>query len=146
MDNDLPFIDEHEILVAAPAAAVWQSLAAQLTSSRVPGTEAFTYLVGAGQHRVSGKPLTEGSSIPGFRVAAAEPEAHVSLAGQHRFSRYVLDFTLAPEAGGTRLTACSFGEFPGFFGGVYRQLVIGSGAHRVIVRHMIRTIARRAER
>jgi hypothetical protein len=146
VDNDLPFIDEHKILVTAPAAAVWHSLGTQFTGSRIPGTEAFVHLVGADQRRVSGTALTEGATLPGFRVAEAEPEAHVSLAGRHRFSRYVFDFTLVPEPGGTMLIARSFAEFPGLLGGVYRQLVIGSGGHRVIVRHMIRTIARRAER
>lgn len=146
MDTDLPFVDEHKILVTAPAAVVWRSLGTQLTGSRIPGTETFAHLVGASHRRFSGTALTEGTTLPGFTVAEAEPEAHVCLAGRHRFSRYVFDFTLVPEPGGTMLTARTLAEFPGLLGGVYRQLVIGSGGHRVIVRHMIRSIARRAER
>lgn len=146
MDNDLPFIDEHKILVNASAGAVWHSLGTQLTGSRIPGTEAIAHLVGAEQRRFSGTPLTEGATLPGFTVAEAEPDTHVSLAGKHRFSRYIFDFTLEPEAGGTMLIARTFAEFPGLLGGVYRQLVIGSGGHRVVVRQMIRSIARRAER
>jgi hypothetical protein len=146
MDTDLPFIDEHQILVTAPAAAVWRSLGTQFTGSRISGTAVLVHLAGAEQRHVSGAPLTEGATVPGFRVAAAEPETHVSLAGRHRFSRYLFDFTLVPEPGGTMLIARSFGEFPGLLGGAYRRLVIDSGGHRVIVRHLIRTIARRAER
>ena len=84
--------------------------------------------------------------MPGFTVAEAVPEHHARLTGRHRYSRYTLDFTLTSEPGGTRLGARTYAEFPGFLGGVYRRLVISSGAHHVLVGRLLRSIARRAER
>jgi hypothetical protein len=79
-------------------------------------------------------------------VAEAVPGRRARLAGRHRFSRYTLDLTLAPAPGGTTLAARTHAEFPGFLGGVYRALVITSGAHHVLVGRLLRTVARRAER
>lgn len=79
-------------------------------------------------------------------MAEAEPGRLVRLAGHHRFSRYVLTFTLATQAGGTLLTARTDAEFPGPHGWIYRQLVITSGAHRILTVRMLRTVGRRAER
>jgi hypothetical protein len=145
VDNDLPFIDEHRIFVAAPAAAVWRCLGAEL-SSVARGGAAYAHLIAADPGRASGTLLTEGATVPGFAVAAADPERRALLAGRHRFSRYTLDLTLVPESGGTTLSARSHAEFPGLLGGVYRALVIRSGGHRVLVRRLLRTIASRAER
>jgi hypothetical protein len=145
VDNDLPFLDEHQVFAAAPAAAVWRSLGARF-GGLPPGAAAYARLIATDPRRASGTPLTEGATMPGFAVTAAEPERRAELAGRHRFSAYTLDFTLTPERGGTVLRARSHAEFPGFLGGVYRGLVVRSGAHRVLVRRLLRTIASRAER
>jgi len=79
-------------------------------------------------------------------VADAVPERRVSLVGRHRFSRYALVFTLAEQPTGTTLAALTYAEFPGLRGTVYRGLVIGSGAHRVLVRRLLRDVRRGAER
>lgn len=145
VDNDLPFIDEHRVLVSAPAPAVWRSLTLQITRPRFAGAEALAYLLAAEPRRASGKPLAEGASLPGFTVAEAVPGRRVRLTGRHRYSRYALILTLAAQTDGTTLSARTYAEFPGLRGGVYRRLVIGSGAHRVFVGRLLRTVRRRAE-
>jgi hypothetical protein len=67
------------------------------------------------------------------------------LTGRHRFSRYALILTLAEQPDGTMLCARTQASFPGLHGSLYRALVIGSGAHRVLVRRLLRTIRRSAE-
>lgn len=144
MTADLPFIDEHRVLVPAPAPAVWRSLARQFTPARLDGAKALAYLLATDPGRASGTPLDQGATVPGFAVSEAVPDRLVRLTGRHRFSRYALVFSLTAQAGGTLLSAASYGEFPGPHGWAYRQLVIGSGAHRVIVARMLRTIGARA--
>jgi hypothetical protein len=46
----------------------------------------------------------------------------------------------------TRLRARTYAEFPGTRGRAYRALVIGSGAHRLVTRRMLRDVAARAAR
>jgi hypothetical protein len=95
VDNDLPFIDEHQLLVSAPARAVWRSLTMQLP--RFAGGEAFAYLLGAEPRRATGKPLAEGATLPAFAVAEFVPERRIRLTGRHRFSRYAFILTLATQ-------------------------------------------------
>jgi hypothetical protein len=144
--NDPPFIDEYQVLVAASAHAVWRALVARLTGSRRLGTDAFAFLVGAEPRRASNGPIAEGSTLPGFAVAAAEPGHRLRLTGRHRFSKYALVLNLDASPDGTVLSARTYAEFPGLRGTVYRRLVIGSGAHRVLVKRLLRDIGRRAER
>ncbi len=71
----------------------------------------------------------------------------LSLAGRHRFSRYVLDFRVEPDGdGGSVVTAVTYADFPGPRGAVYRTLVVGSRGHVLAVRRMLTGIRRRAER
>jgi hypothetical protein len=143
--NDLPFIDEHRVLISAPALVVWRSLTTQMTRSRRAGTEAFAHLLGAEPRRASEGPLGEGSTLPGFAVAEAVPGRRLRLSGRHRFSTYALILTLVTRSDGTMLSARTHAEFPGFRGNVYRRLVIGSGAHRVLIVRLLRSVRRRAE-
>ena len=142
-DGDLPFLDEHQVLVPAPADVVWRCLARQLHPTR-PG-EAFALLVGAEPRRATGRRFDEGATLPGFAVAEAVPGQFVRLTGRHHFSRYALVFSLAAQPGGTVLSARSYAQFPGLHGRVYRRLVIGSGAHRVLLTRQLRAVRRRAE-
>ncbi|MEU5531107.1 hypothetical protein ABZ744_29670 [Micromonospora chersina] len=144
--GDLPFVDEHRTLVAAPPADVWRSLGAQFTHHRASGADLVAHLLGTVPRRAGGPPLTEGAAVPGFAVAEAVPERRLRLAGRHRFSRYVLQFDLADRADGTLVSARTYAAFPGPHGGLYRLLVIGSGGHRLAVRRMLRDIRARAER
>jgi len=141
--DDLPFVDEHRVVIAAPGAAVWRALAVRLR--RFGGSETFARMLGAEPGRATGTPLDEGATIVGFAVAAVVPERRVSLVGRHRFSRYALILDLSAASDGTTLAALTRAEFPGLRGTVYRALVIGSGAHRVLVRRLLRDVRRQAE-
>jgi hypothetical protein len=142
--NGPPFVDEHSTLVAAPVAAVWRALRAQLP--RFAGNEAFARVLGAEPRRISGPSLEAGSTLAGFAVARAVPERHVRLVGRHRYSRYALVLDLDERSAETVLVARTYAAFPGLVGGLYRGLVIGSGAHRLLVRRLLRDVRRRAER
>ncbi|MGH3484677.1 MAG: hypothetical protein ACRDPQ_15765 [Nocardioidaceae bacterium] len=144
VEGDLPYIDEHRVLVSAPAPAVWRALADHLAHPRRPAG-AYAHLVAADPRRTSGQLLDEGATVPGFAVADVVPEQSVRLAGRHLFSRYALVLTLEAQPDGTLLSARTYAEFPGLHGRAYRVLVIGSGAHRVMVGRILRDVRRRAE-
>jgi hypothetical protein len=144
-DRDLPFIDEHHVVVAAPPAVVWRCLGAQFGRTRPPGSGLLTQILGAEPRRTAGTLLDEGATVPGFAVIDSVPEQRVRLAGRHRFSAYVLVFSLAAVPGGTRLTAGTYARFPGLRGAVYRGLVIGSGAHRAVVARLLRGVRHQAQ-
>ncbi|RIQ10864.1 SRPBCC family protein [Jiangella rhizosphaerae] len=139
----LPFIDEHRLLVPAPPAEVWRALAGHV--SKMTAAVPLAWVLGTRPRRASGAPLEPGATVPGFAVAAVEPERLVRLVGRHRFSRYALTFTLAAAPDGTVLSARTEAAFPGPHGRAYRLLVIGSGAHRRIVGRMLRDVRRRAD-
>jgi hypothetical protein len=141
----LPFIDEHSVIVDAPAAVVWAQLgrAAGLDPAVVGRVAAG--LLGADARRDAGDPLTPGATRPGFTVAEAVPGARLVLTGRHRFADYALAFTLADASGSTMLTAGSYSRFPGRRGRIYRALVIGTGGHRLAVRQILRSVRARAE-
>ncbi|QOV39647.1 hypothetical protein IM697_15385 [Streptomyces ferrugineus] len=111
----LPFIDEHTTTVEANAAAVWRELDALMHGAR------------------------------GFRVAVSTPGHELALVGHHPFSTYALIFHLDEATSGhTRLTAQTRARFPGRAGTLYRRLVIGTGGHALVVRHMLRRVRKRA--
>jgi hypothetical protein len=144
----LPQIDEHATDISASADAVWNALIDTLEHdfSRA-GAACFARAVGCVSHTASGpRPLAEGSTVTGFRIAAAVPGTELVLEGGHRYSEYALTFRLDDiGADRTRLRAVTRAVFPGVAGGVYRLLVIGTGAHVVAVRRMLSTIKRRSE-
>jgi hypothetical protein len=140
----LPFIDEHDVLVAASADSVWHLLGASLGSSGSVARLLVTLLAAVPSSR-SGDSLSQGATMPGFDVAEAVPGDRLVLAGRHRFSEYALIFVLADEPGGTRLSALTHARFPGIRGELYRTAVIRSGAHRVLVMRLLRGIRRAAE-
>jgi hypothetical protein len=91
------------------------------------------------------RPLAEGSTIPGFRVAVAMPNERLALVGRHRFASYALIFHLeAIGAHRSRVRAETRAVFPGIAGRFYRALVIGTGFHVVAVRRMLAATRRRA--
>jgi hypothetical protein len=139
VDSELPFIDEHRVLVSAPPAAVWSALA-----TRMPRLGSLAHVLGAEPRHASGKPLEEGATMPGFKVESVEPGHRVVLTGRHRLSRYEFVFTLDAEPGGTMLSARSNAEFPGPQGWIYRKLVIGSGIHGLLVPRLLNGIGHRA--
>jgi hypothetical protein len=136
------------IEIEAPAERVWGALV-RLGERGFDGRarEAFASLLGCEQRRRSGRFPDPGSTVVGFRVAAAEPPSELALEGAHRFSRYALIFRI-DDLGGqrSRLRAETRAEFSGAAGGVYRALVIGTRGHVVVVRRLLRSRKHAAER
>lgn len=131
----LPFIDEHTLRIAAPRDVVWQALEKQVAASlRAAEKSLFARLLG---------------TVPraGFEVADRQPADRLTLTGRHRFARYQLGFELVErDDGATDLRAGTHAEFPGLRGRLYRALVIGTGAHVVATRQILRSVGRRAAR
>jgi hypothetical protein len=142
----LPFVDEHRIHTPVSSAAVWDELTERIVRTRLGISEPFARLLDAEPARATGTLFEPGSTVPGFAVAAVVPGRRLVLTGQHRFSRYALVFVLTDEPDGTLLRARTLAEFPGPAGWGYRQLVIGSGGHKILVGRMVRSIGRAAER
>ncbi|GGJ00062.1 SRPBCC family protein [Streptomyces brasiliensis] len=141
----LPYVDEHATLVAAEPDAVWNRTAEVLDRAWTrPRAARYARLVGCADKAASGpRPLAVGSTVPGFRVVAADPGRRLVFAGGHRFSTYALTFRLEPEGPGrTRLRAETRAAFPGLSGRLYRWLVIGTGGHAAGMRRLLATIAR----
>ncbi|MCX5560329.1 hypothetical protein [Streptomyces sp. NBC_00038] len=144
----LPYVDEHDTVVAAEADDVWRGLGETLERSfSRPGAARYARLVGSPDRTASGpRPLAEGSTFPGFRVSAALPGQELVLEGRHRFSTYALIFRLDHAGPGrTRLRAETRADFPGLAGGLYRRLVIGTGGHAGSVRRLLAAARRRSE-
>ena len=88
-----------------------------------------------------------GATLPGFRVTEADPPRTLALEGRHRFAEYSLTFRLAGDgAGGTTVRVETRAHFPGLHGKAYRGLVVGTRAHALVVRRILRALTDRAER
>ncbi|TDL00393.1 hypothetical protein EI067_05380 [Mycobacterium paragordonae] len=119
----LPYIDEHAIAIHATPEQVWAALLAK--TCRDPA---------------------DPSTVPlGFTLEEATPPRRLALKGRHPFAAYRLVYELDPDGDGVRLRALTFAAFPGLHGKLYRALVIGSGGHRIVVRHLLRSVAARAD-
>ncbi len=129
--GELPFVDEHTIRIAASRQLVWTALQRYVaTSLRVVEGAALARILGT-------QPPT------GFEVFESRPTERLTLVGRHRFSRYMLAFDLTEASDGiTRLRAETYAAFPGVRGRVYRTLVIGTRAHVIATRHVLRSIRR----
>ncbi|WFE53743.1 hypothetical protein [Micromonospora sp. WMMD1155] len=145
----LPHVDEHVTVITAEPDEAWPHLVHVVeTTFDGPGMRAYARLVGTADPVASGpRPLAEGSTIPGFRVATAIPGRELTLRGSHRFSTYALVFRLERAGPGrSRLRAETRAVFPGLTGGLYRQLLLRSGGHMLGVRRMLAAVRRSAER
>jgi hypothetical protein len=144
--ESLPYIDEHSVLIAAPADVVWRSLlevVCGLTSGRA---KPVARALGCTQTEHVGEPGRIGSTVPGFIVTRAVPPAVLALMGEHRFSRYALVFRIDETlAGPMALNAETRAEFPELKGRAYRALVIGTRGHVVATKSILRSVRRRAE-
>ncbi|WP_328870001.1 hypothetical protein OHT76_07750 [Streptomyces sp. NBC_00287] len=146
MTADLPYVDEHTTLVVADADALWQGLTEALDTSFDRG--GYARLVGCADVRATGpRPLAEGSTLPGFRVATADKGHELVLTGSHRYSVYSLTFRIE-EAGPGRylLKAETRAKFPGLTGRLYRRLAIGTGGHAMGMKRLLASIRSCAER
>ncbi|MEB8344233.1 SRPBCC family protein [Streptomyces endophyticus] len=140
-----PFVDEHRIVIDAPAERVWPVLASEFGRSGGRLFDAYARFIGARPPRSSGAPLAEGSTLPGFAVVEAVPGRSARLVGRHLYARYELTFDLAERPGGTLVRARTYASFPGPLGRVYRLLVIDSGAHRALMVRRLAAVRKRAE-
>ena len=133
--TELPFVDEHSILIQAPREHVWSALRRYVDST-----------LGASARN----PLTRilGTDPPaGFEVEREIPGVQLDMAGRHRFSRYRLVFVLVDAADNeTRLSARTYAEFPRLRGRAYRTLVIGTRLHVLATNQILRSIRRAALR
>jgi hypothetical protein len=110
----LPRIDVHEVDLSTNPAAAWEVLRTAVGS---------TFLLGP----------------QGFPDREETPPRLLRLRGSHAFSIYELRFEVEALEGGerTRVRAVTSAAFPGRLGSMYRALVIGSGAHAVVVRRFL---------
>jgi Protein of unknown function (DUF2867) len=119
----LPYIDEHAISVNASRSETWPAVLR--TMCRDP-------------RDLSAVPL-------GFALDEARPPERFALKGRHPFATYRWAFELDDEAPQrTCVRSTTWAHFPGLHGRIYRALVIGTGAHRVVVRRTLKRIATRA--
>jgi hypothetical protein len=146
---DLPHVDEHSIVIEATADAAWEALLRVVEGSFASSASATgARLLGCSDTSASGpRPLASGSVLPGFHVEAAQRPQELALAGGHRFSDYALIFRLDEQASDrTVLRAETRATFPGFKGGAYRAMVIGTRIHVLVTRRILSAAKRSAER
>lgn len=147
--EQLPYIDEHSIRIGATCERAWQALVSVLRTDLgrlAPAPFTRMLRVAPSQWRGDWRgTLQPGDALPAFEVAELRARQRLALLGSHRFASYALVFELdtVGDADCT-LRAQTWAEFPGATGRVYRALVIGSGAHRLVVRRLLRNVARRA--
>jgi hypothetical protein len=134
----LSYIDEYDARVEGPPELTWTAVTRALRG-QLKGFPALVRVLGASPAERSGDwngDLT-GATLPGFEVVDAQRPERLELRGRHRFARYSLVFLIDGE----RVRAQTYADFPGVKGRVYRALVIGSGAHRVITKRLLRRVA-----
>ena len=145
--EQLPYLDEQAVVVAAPPEAVWTAVLRTLAAGfGAPPARQAARLLGCDPPSTSGwdRPGV-GSTVPGFRVVTAQPPELLVVAGCHRFSRYGIVVRIEPATGGTRVRAESRAAFPGPHGALYRLGVVSSGGHVLAVRRLLRQVRRTAE-
>jgi hypothetical protein len=146
---DLPYVDEHSIVIAATPDAGWEALLRVVEGSFASGASAKgARLLGCEDTDSSGaRPLSAGSTLPGFHVETARSAEELALVGSHRFSAYALIFRLDRQGDGkTTLRAETRATFPGLKGRAYRAMVIGTRMHVLVTRRIHGAAKQRAER
>jgi hypothetical protein len=97
---------------------------------RLPYIDQHSIVIGATRARV-------------WDVLAAALRADLGGATPKLFAR-ALQLQPAKLHGDWRVTAHTSAAFPGLAGRAYRALVIGTGGHRIVVKQLLRAVARRA--
>lgn len=145
--EDLPRIDEHSIVVAAPQTAAWEALIPVLRRAfGGPLPARVARGLGCRETATTGDPRHPGATLPGFVVARAVPPTLYALLGAHRFARYALVLSIdSLEPKRSLVRAETRADFPGLSGRAYRALVIGTRGHAVVVRRLLAAVRRRAE-
>jgi hypothetical protein len=153
--GELSFIDVHSLTLDAAPERAWEAVAQVMRGWAGGAPPRLSARVGALVARLLGcadvEPPHPGPGLPegmvGFHVAKVERPSLIALAGEHRFSRYALTFHIE-HADGSRcvVKAETRAAFPGLAGCLYKRAVIGTGAHVIVVRRLLSSIKRRAER
>jgi hypothetical protein len=120
----LSYIDEHAISVDASVAETWSALL-----------------------RVLCRDPADPATVQVGKLDEAIRHQRLALNGRHLcFAVYRLVFELDPksDSDGVRLRALTWAAFPGVRGKLFRAVAIGSGAHRFVVRRMLKHIAAQA--
>ena len=144
----LPSIDEHEIEVDAPAEATWAALFPALEHAfDTKFSRRYSERIGAIETDCHGDLHHPGGTLPGFVVSRSIAPVMLALLGEHRFSRYaiVIRIDLLPGQR-SRVRLETRAEFTGKKGLFYRAGVLGTRGHVLVVRRLLRSIKRRAER
>jgi hypothetical protein len=131
-EQELPFVDEHVRVVRAGQDRTWTAL------------QRYVEGLTTASHGVLSRVL---GTVPrsGFEVVRTDPPREIVLGGHHRFSAYRLVFRVEPDVDRSRLSALTYAAFPGVHGRVYRTGLVLTTGHRRATRHMLRTVAHRAE-
>ncbi len=136
-----PYIDEYAAKVPANPERTWDALLRVLRTD-LSGGGPLVRILGASPSARSGDwagDLT-GATLPGFAVTEANRPTRLELRGHHRFASYALVFLIDED----KVRAQTYAAFPGLHGRAYRALVIGTRAHRLLVRRLLRRIAGKA--
>lgn len=144
----LPPIDEHEIEVDAPAEATWAALFPTLEDSfDTKFSRRYSQKVGARETDCHGDLHHPGGTVPGFVVSRSIAPVMLALLGEHKFSKYAVVFRIDLLPGQrSRLRVETRAQFTGAKGRFYRIGVLGTRGHVLVVRRLLRSIKRRAER
>ncbi len=133
--------------MAASAPVTWEALSDVMVRGMDGLPRALRQVLALEPPAASGpRPLERHSALPGFRVVNAQRGSRLTLSGQHRFSRYQLDFLLSEDRAGCVIRARSYAAFPGLQGAVYRTLLMRTGGHDLAVRHILNRTAHKAVR
>jgi hypothetical protein len=144
----LPPIDEHEIEVDAPADVTWAALFPTLEEAfDTKFGRRYSERLGAVDTDCHGDLHHPGGTVPGFVVSRSIAPVMLALLGKHRFSQYAVVFRIDLLAGQrSRVRLETRAQFDGARGKLYKAGVIGTGGHAIVVRRLLRSIKRRAER
>jgi len=146
--ESLPFIDERFIDVAARPETVWRAMVKEI-DTMARGTRWGRAAKGLRcvHTETKGEPGQIGWTLPGFVATRSVEPGVLALMGKHRFATYALIVTILEKPSGLVLLSLQTrAEFPGRKGRLYRNAVIGTRGHVVVVKGMLRRIRRRAER
>lgn len=147
MAQELPFIDEHSILIDADRETTWRALTESFGSSGGKLFALYGKLISVDPDSNEGKLDQVGSTRIGFRVSGSKPAQLLELTGRHRFSTYSLTWDITEEPfGKSRLSATTHAKFPGIHGRAYKAAVIDSSAHARVNRRMLEAVGHRATR
>jgi hypothetical protein len=146
--QDLPPIDEHSVEIDAPAEAAWAALFPTLSRALDGATKRrLARTLDCRDQIAEGDLHHPGGTLPGFVVARSVAPVMLALMGEHRFSQYAFVFRIDLLPGQRcRVRAETRAQVPGAQGRLYKFAVIGTRGHVIVVRSILRSLKKRAEK